>query len=59
MIPIASTLNVGYLNWRPIPNKIIHQWFKVEPSVNHPPMLDHSVQSQRCKVLFQSIRSLS
>jgi deoxyribodipyrimidine photo-lyase len=43
-----------------IPAKTLHQWFKAAPSASYPPpMLDHSLQSQRCKALFQSIRSLS
>lgn len=37
-----------------MPSKTLHHWYKAAPSPLYPaPMLDHSQQSQQCKVLFQ------
>lgn len=43
-----------------IPSKTLHQWYKAAPSaVYPPPMLDHSMQSQQCKLLFQHAQSIT
>jgi len=43
---------------RDIPSKTLHHWYKAAPHPHYPaPMLDHSLQSQQCKLLFQHAQS--
>lgn len=41
-----------------MPNKTLHHWYQAGPNKLYPaPMLDHSLQSQQCKLLFQHAQS--
>jgi deoxyribodipyrimidine photo-lyase len=43
---------------RQMPSKTLHHWYQAaRSSVYPPPMLDHSLQSQQCKLLFQHAQS--